>query len=169
MIPVVYTKKHFLQIRNQNGESNMQNSTLLYSAEGQLFTVQRTELVTMPTERRSDLRFEVEAHEINHEQHLFIGLMETEKFAVSDESSGLAVSICPGEGTLTDLINGTGVIGYFDEAPFAKGEVLKISIEIDIVGKVCIPKIAVNGEVILTPGDSARDVFTAQCSGWKYP
>ena len=150
MIPVVFTKKHFIQIRTQNGAADMHNTNLLYSADGELFSVQRVEVVEMPHER-SDLHFEVEAHDANCEQSLFVGLMETEKLAISEGCPGLAVSISMGEGTLVDLINDMGVIGYFDSAPFDRDAPVKITVEMDVIGRVCIPKILVNGEGILHP------------------
>ena len=41
MIPVVFTKKHFFEIRTQTGDHNMNPSTLLYSADNQLFSVRK--------------------------------------------------------------------------------------------------------------------------------
>ncbi|MCB1100127.1 MAG: hypothetical protein KDN22_31475 [Verrucomicrobiae bacterium] len=151
MIPVVFTKKHFTQIRtHHNPGADMHNTNLLYSADGELFSVQRVETVEMPHER-SDLRFEVEVHDANHEQRLFVGLMETEKLAISEDCPGLAVAISLGEGTMIDLINDTGIVGYYDSAPFDRSVPVRVSVEVDVIGRVCIPKITVNGESILHP------------------
>lgn len=128
----------------------MHNTNLLYSADGELFSVQRVETVEMPHER-SDLRFEVDVHDANHEQHLFVGLMETEKLAISEECPGLGVSISLGEGTMIDLINDVGVIGYYDSAPFDRSAPVKVCVDVDVIGKVCIPKITINGECVLHP------------------
>jgi len=137
----------------------MKDSTLLYSADNQLFCVRRVEKVSMPHER-SDLRFEIECHRVNHEQSLFLGLMETSRLAISEDCPGLAVSICMGEGVLRDLINGTGIIGYYDGAPYDRSAPVKLCVEMDVIGKVCIPKITVNGETILHPALQLRRTGT---------
>ena len=130
----------------------MTQSTVLYSADHQLFCVRRIDTVWMAQEHeRSDLKFELECHHINGEQSIFLGLMETSRLAISNNCPGLAVSICMGEGVLRDLINDTGVIGYFDGAPYDRSAPVKFRVEIDVIGKVCIPKITVNDESILHP------------------
>ena len=133
----------------------MHNSSLLFSADGELFSVQRTELVEMPHER-SDLRYEVECLDINHEQTIFLGVIETEVLSLSESSPGLAVAIEMGSGTLRDLVNETGVIGYFDDAPYARDRPLRIGVEMDVIGAVCIPKIVVGRESILHPALQLR-------------
>lgn len=127
-----------------------QSTNLLYSADGELFNVRRVKVMEMSDEC-SALRFEVDVHGVNHEQRLFVGVMETEKFAISAGCPGLAVSLSMGEGTLVDLINGTGVIGFFDCAPIERGVPVKIVVEMDVFGGVCIPKISLNGEELLHP------------------
>ena len=104
----------------------------------------------MPHER-SDLRFELDCRGVNYEQSLFLGLMETSRLAISPDCPGLAVSICMGEGELRDLVNGTGVIGYYDGAPYDRDAPVRVAVDIDVIGNVCIPKITLNGETIIHP------------------
>lgn len=153
MLPLYFVKRTMDRrglnrlCRNHHDEMN---TSILYSADNTLFSVQQVACVDVPGER-SDIHFEVTCEGVNHEQTLFLALIEAESPSISDSCPGLVVSISLGDGEVKDLANDQGVIGYFDGAPFERGQPLPISVDLDVIGKVCIPKITIGGESLLHP------------------
>lgn len=104
----------------------------------------------------SKIRFDICCDYFQLDHQLFIGLLQ--EATVQSPADGIGVLIDPENGEVLDLINGEGVIGYFDGAPLESWKQPQISIEMERIGSVYIPEIIVGEERILHPAIHKTEV-----------
>jgi hypothetical protein len=125
-------------------------NSMIFCHEGDLFAVK-------PLARHGVdggslfVRFEAEVQTSELGQRLFLALLEQETLSMAPGSPGAGITIDPETGSVEDVINGSGVIGYVTTAPFPAHERQTIVIEAHIYDKVMIPRFWVGSESVLHP------------------
>ena len=148
MLPLFYTRQ-FLMDRWTEKRSNPSKS-MIYSAENNLYNVRRVDTAAMPRDR-STLVFECDLHHGERSQKVFLGLMETESVGISSRSPGIGIAVDLQTGLITDVVNDQGVLGYLENAPTETDGPVHVCIEVEMIGRVVLPKITVGDDVILHP------------------
>jgi hypothetical protein len=115
-----------------------------------LFAAERLHDCRMPS-GAAILRLEVRCVTVEYGQKLFFGLLEVDGLSMKAGSAGLAVSVDPETGTVEDLHNDSGVIGYVASAPMQPGTEVRLAMSAWFYGRVVIPQLWVGAENVLHP------------------
>ena len=115
-----------------------------------VFTVSKIDSAKPPTDK-GNVCFEVDVHLGGEGQRIFIGLLETASLGLRDNSPGIGFSIDPTNGVIMDVVNDQGVIGYLEDENLYPGRVLSVRVEVELLNRVCIPKIKIGEEIFLHP------------------
>jgi len=148
MLPLFYTRQFLLDLwtaRRANSSKSM-----IYSAENNLYAVRRVDTAAVP-DQRSTIVFECDLHQGLRSQKVFLGLMETDSVGIVSRSPGIGIAVDLQTGLVTDLVNDQGVLGYLESAPGDAEGPLHVRIEVDMIGRVVLPRIIVGDDVILHP------------------
>lgn len=149
MLSLLFTRQFLLE-RKSMKTNHPANSLIYTDSSKSVYTVRRVETTHPPT-GRSHLKFEIECLAATSEQKIFIGLMETDGLGTSSNSPGLGISIDMDSGLVMDLVNQQGVIGFLESAPLPTHEPLRITVDVEIIQHVYLPRITVGTESILHP------------------
>src|SRR5688572_14304753 len=148
MLPLFYTRQFLLDLWTAR-KSNCSIS-MIYSAENNLYAVRRVDTAAMP-DQRSTIVFECDLHQGVRSQKVFLGLMETDSVGIVSRSPGIGIAVDLQTGLVTDLVNDQGVLGYLENAPGDSDGPLHVRIEVEMIGRVVLPRIIVGDDVILHP------------------
>ncbi len=148
MLPLFYTRQFLLDRWNEKRATHPKS--MIYSAENNLYNVRRVDTAAVPHER-STLVFECDLHQGVRSQKVFLGLMETDSVGIAARSPGIGIAVDLQTGLITDVVNDQGVLGYLENAPAETEGPLHVTIEVEMIGRVVLPKIIVGGDVILHP------------------
>ena len=147
MLPLLYTRQFLME--RWKAKRSKSSQSMIYSAENNLYAVRRID-TAVPPEKRSTLIFDCDLIHGDRQQKIFMGLMETASLNMTCRSPGIGVSIDLLTGLVIDLLNDQGVLGYLEDVPQA-GVSVHVRVEVDIIGRVYLPKIIVGENVILHP------------------
>lgn len=148
MLPLLYTRQYLLgrwAAKRANRSDNM-----IYSAENNLYAVNRVDTAAVP-EQRTTLVFECDLNHGVRDQKVFLGLMGTENLGIGANSPGIGVAVDLQSGLVTDVVNDQGVLGYLENPPGDAGEPVHVKVEVELIGRVVLPRIVVGADVILHP------------------
>jgi hypothetical protein len=148
MLPLFYTRQFLLDQRSAKQASRSQS--MIYSAENNLYAVRRVDTAAV-TDQRTTLTFECDLHHGVRDQKVFLGFMETDHLGVSSNSPGIGVAVDLQSGLVTDVVNDQGVLGYLENPPGDAGRPIHVKMEVDVIGRVILPRITVGDEEILHP------------------
>lgn len=148
MLPLFYTRQFVLDRLSAKRANRPQS--MIYSAENNLFAVRRVDTAAV-TEKRSTLVFECDLHQGVRDQKVFFGLMETETVGITSNSPGIGVAVDLQTGLVTDVVNDLGVIGYLENPPGDAGAPVHVTVELEVIGHVVLPRIRVGADEILHP------------------
>ena len=123
---------------------------MIYSAENSLYAVRQVDTAAMP-DHRSTLVFECDLLHGERDQKVFLGLMEPEALGSGARCPGIGVAVDMRTGLVTDVVNDQGVLGYLETAPVETDGPLHVRIEVEMIGRVLLPRIFVGADVILHP------------------
>lgn len=126
-----------------------QARSLVLSYGTDLFAAQRIHQCQVP-QTPTFLRLQMICTTAEFGQKLMLGLLETDGLAIG-ENSGIAVSIDPETGSVEDLRNDSGVIGYLPAVPMGPNVEVGLALEAWFYGSVVIPRLWVGEESILHP------------------
>ena len=124
--------------------------TMIYSADQTLFAVRREQSLPYPR-TRGMLEFSGEFRHEDRMQKVFIAMMEPKHLSVRSRSPGVGVAIDLQTGLVTDLVNDQGVLGYLERATLAPHTNIRFTLELDVMGRVCVPRLIVEDDEILHP------------------
>jgi hypothetical protein len=150
MLSLFYTRQFLLDHRTARRATSSKAKSMIYSAENNLYAVRRVDSAALP-DQRSTIVFECDLHQGVRSQKVFLGLMETDSIGIVSRSPGIGIAIDLQTGLVTDVVNNQGVIGYLEEAPTEAGGPLHVRIEVELIGRVLLPRILVGNDVILHP------------------
>jgi len=148
MLPLFYTRQFLLD--HWSAKRANRTQSMIYSAENNLFAVRRVDTAAV-TEQRTTLIFECDLHQGVRDQKVFLGLMETENLGIGSNSPGIGVAVDLQTGLVTDVVNDQGVIGYLENPPGDAGEPVHVRMEVELIGRVVLPRIQVGDDEILHP------------------
>ena len=148
MLPLLYTRQYLLD-RIATRRANRSQS-MIYSAENNLYAVNRVDTAAV-TEDRTTLIFECDLHQGVRSQKVFLGLMETENLGIATNSPGIGVAVDLQTGLVTDVVNDQGVLGYLENAPGDANGPVHVRVEVEVIGRVVLPRIQVGDDEILHP------------------
>ena len=148
MLPLLYTRTYLLD-RWAARRAN-QTQAMIYSAENNLYDVRRVDTTALPASR-STVIFECDLLPGVRSQKVFLGLMETDSAGIVPHSPGIGVSVDMLTGLVTDLVNDQGVLGYLENPPGDAEGAVPVRIEVEMIGRVVLPRITVGRDVILHP------------------
>ena len=125
--------------------------TMIFSTDQILFSLQRIGEVLLPA-KRGEVVFSGTFNHRHRGQEIFLALVETTAMGQPDERSpGLGIRIDLQTGLIMDLLNDQGVLGYLPYRTLAPHQDIPFSIEMDLIGRVCVPRLVIGGEIILHP------------------
>ena len=148
MLPLFYTRQYLLD--RWSAKRATRSQSMIYSAENNLFAVNRVDTAAV-SEKQTTLVFECDLHQGVRNQKVFLGLMETENLGVATNSPGIGVAVDLQTGLVTDVVNDQGVLGYLENAPGEAGGPVHVRIEVEVHGRVVLPRIRVGEDEILHP------------------
>ena len=148
MLPLLFTRKYLLD-RWAERRANT-SKAMIYSAENNLYVVRRVDTAAVPASR-STMVFECDLHPGVRSQKVFLGLMETDSAGIVPHSPGIGVAVDMLTGLVTDLVNDQGVVGYLENPPGDAEGPVHVRIEVEMIGRVVLPRIIVGDEVMLHP------------------
>ncbi|HEX2747828.1 MAG TPA: hypothetical protein VHM91_07510 [Verrucomicrobiales bacterium] len=148
MLPLFYTRQYLLDCWTTRRAQS--SKSMIYSAENNLYAVRRVDTAAMP-DHRSTIVFECDLVHGERGQKVFLGLMETDAVSIAAHSPGIGISVDLHTGLVTDVVNDQGVLGYLECAPIEADGPLHVRIEVDMIGRVLLPRIVVGNDVILHP------------------
>lgn len=116
------------------------------------FNVARV-IETDVSSHEGDIMFEIELRLRGVDQMLFAGFVQTNWFkgATAAATPGIGMSIDPASGEVRDLLNGQGVVGYFDTSPLDCEESIFFCLASEKIGNVYLPRLTVGEEKIIYP------------------
>jgi hypothetical protein len=148
MLPLFFTRQYLFERRSARRVHP--TKSMIYSAENNLYAVNRVDSALLPN-HRSTMIFDCDLHQGMRRQKVFVGLMETDSLAIASRSPGIGISMDLQTGLVTDVVNGQGILGYLEDAPVEFEGPLHLRVEVDIIGRVLLPRILVGDDVILHP------------------
>jgi hypothetical protein len=123
---------------------------MIFSTDQMLFSLNQVSEVLLPA-KRGVVCFSGIFHHHDRGQEIFLGLVETTAMGLSDRSPGIGIKIDLQTGLIMDLLNDQGVLGYLPWRTLAPGQDIPFRIELGLIGRVCVPKLVIGGEIILHP------------------
>lgn len=148
MLPLFYTRQFLLNRWTTRRATS--SKSMIYSAENNLYAVRRVDTAAVPN-HRSTMVFDCDLHQGVRRQKVFLGLMETDSLGIASRSPGIGIAVDLQTGLVTDLVNDQGVLGYLEHAPGDAEGPLHVRIEVEMIGRVLLPRILVGNDIILHP------------------
>lgn len=131
--------------------SNPQPSrAMIYSTDQMLFAIRRVGEVLLPA-KRGEVYFTGTFRHGTRAQELFLALVETSSMGGGERSPGIGFKIDFQTGLIMDLLNDQGVLGYLPRRMLAPHQDIAFRIEMELIGRVCVPRLVIAGEVFLHP------------------
>ncbi len=128
----------------------MRASSILQSPDSDLFHVNCVGEIDL-CDPEMKIRFQTRCRFQTMGQQLFVGVLDACRPWDQDHHHGFGISIDTEDGTVTDMINGLGVIEYIDGAPLVPGWDLNIEVIVERQNRVLIAEIRVGKESFLHP------------------
>ena len=69
----------------------------------------------------------------------------------NERSPGVGIKIDLQTGLIMDLLNDQGVLGYLPWRTLAPQQDIPFRLEMELIGRVCVPRLVIGGEIILHP------------------
>jgi hypothetical protein len=123
---------------------------MIYSADQMLFAIRRVGEVLLPA-KRGEVAFTGTFRHGTRAQELFLALVETSSMGRGERSPGIGFKIDFQTGLIMDLLNDQGVLGYLPRRMLAPHQDITFRIEMELIGRVCVPRLVIAGEVFLHP------------------
>lgn len=149
MLPIFYTRQYLLAQWERSRRANP--DSMIYSARDHLYAVNRLASLDLPG-GKGVIHMRTTMVHGGRNQQIFIGLLETASVRTAARSPGIGISVDLGLGLVEDLVNDQGVLGYLESAPFEANKPIEIGIEMEVFGRICLPRIIIGGESLLHPG-----------------
>ncbi|MDB6070582.1 MAG: hypothetical protein JWL81_1753 [Verrucomicrobiales bacterium] len=123
---------------------------MIYSADQMLFAIRREGEVLLPA-KRGEVCFSGTFSHRNRGQEIFLALVETASMGKSERSPGIGFKIDLQTGLIMDLLNDQGVLGYLPRRALDPHQEIPFRIEMELIGRVCVPRLVIGREIILHP------------------
>lgn len=123
---------------------------MIYSADQMLFAIRRVGEVLLPA-KRGEVSFSGSFRHGTRAQELFLALVETTSMGRGERSPGIGFKIDFQTGLIMDLLNDQGVLGYLPRRLLAPHQDIPFRIEMELLGRVCVPRLVIAGEIFLHP------------------
>jgi len=123
---------------------------MIFSADQMLFALNRAGEVLLPA-KRGEVCFSGAFSHRNRGQEIFLALVETSSMGKSERSPGIGFKIDFQTGLIMDLLNDQGVLGYLPRRTLAPHQDIPFRIEMELIGRVCVPRLIIGGEIFLHP------------------
>ena len=123
---------------------------MIFSTDQMLFALHRVSEVLLPA-KRGEVCFSGTFRHRDRGQEVFLGLVETTSMGQSERSPGIGIKIDLQTGLIMDLLNDQGVLGYLPWRTLAPHQDIPFRIEMELIGRVCVPRLIIGGEIILHP------------------
>ena len=123
---------------------------MIFSADQMLFALRRVGEVLLPA-KRGEVCFSGSFQHRDRGQEVFLALVETSAMGQSERSQGIGIKIDLQTGLIMDLLNDQGVLGYLPWRTLAPHQDISFRIEMELIGRVCVPRLVIGGEIILHP------------------
>jgi hypothetical protein len=123
---------------------------MIFSADQMLFAIRRAGEILLPA-KRGEVVFSGSFSHRNRSQEIFLALVETTSMGKGERSPGIGINIDLQTGLIMDLLNDQGVLGYLPRRTLAPHQDIPFRIEMELIGRVCVPKMVIGGESFLHP------------------
>ena len=123
---------------------------MIYSADQMLFALHRVGEVLLP-DKRGEVCFSGFFSHRNRGQEVFLALVETTSMGKNERSPGIGFKIDLQTGLIMDLLNDQGVLGYLPRRTLSPHQDIPFRIEMELIGRVCVPRLVISGEIFLHP------------------
>lgn len=123
---------------------------MIFSADQMLFSLLRAGEVLLPA-KRGEICFAGTFRHRDRGQEVFLALVESTSMGQSERSPGIGFKIDLQTGLIMDLLNDQGVLGYLPWRTLAPHQDISFRIEMELIGRVCVPRLIIGGEIILHP------------------
>lgn len=123
---------------------------MIFSADQMLFSIRRVSEVLLPA-KRGEVCFSGTIRHQDRGQEVFLGLVETTAMGQHERSPGVGIKIDLQTGLIMDLLNDQGVLGYLPWRTLAPLQDIPFRLEMELIGRVCVPRLVIGGEIILHP------------------
>jgi hypothetical protein len=123
---------------------------MILSADQILFTIDHAGEVLLPA-KRGEICFSGSFRHQNRGQEVFLALVETTLMRKRERSPGIGFKIDLQTGLVMDLLNDEGVLGYLPRRTLAPDQDITFRIELELIGRVCVPRLVIGGEIFLHP------------------
>lgn len=123
---------------------------MIYSADQMLFAIRRMGEILVPA-KRGEVCFAGTFNHRHRDQEVFLALVETSSMGKSERSPGIGFKIDLQTGLIMDVLNDQGVLGYLPRRVLAPHQDIPFRIEMELIGRVCVPRLVIGGEIILHP------------------
>jgi hypothetical protein len=123
---------------------------MIFSADQMLFAIRRAGEILLPA-KRGEVCFSGSFSHRSRGQEVFLALVETTSMGKGERSPGIGFKIDLQTGLIMDLLNDQGVLGYLPRRTLAPHQDIPFRIEMELIGRVCVPRMVIGGEIFLHP------------------
>lgn len=123
---------------------------MIYSSDQMLFAIRRVGEILLPA-KRGEVAFAGTFSHRHRDQEVFLALVETTLMGKGERSPGIGFKIDLQTGLIMDLLNDQGVLGYLPRRVLAPHQEIPFRIEMELIGRVCVPRLVIGSEIILHP------------------
>lgn len=146
-----FPRTFFLEKAQPKAQTVLTPRTMIYSADQILFCLRRVGEVVLPA-KRGHVSFSGSFRHRDRGQEIFLALVETTLMGGKTERSpGVGFKIDLQTGLIMDLLNDQGVLGYLPRRSLAPDQDISFRVELELIGRVCVPRLVVGGESFLHP------------------
>ncbi len=143
-----FSRNYFLE--NARPAILRTSKAMIFSADQILFSLRRVGEILLPA-KHGNITFSGTFKHGDRGQEIFLALVETTAMGQSERSPGIGFKIDLQTGLIMDLLNDQGVLGYVPWRTLAPHQTIPFSIELELIGRVCVPKLIIGTESYLHP------------------